>query len=351
MSLQKYFKDFNKTIKMDYDVKAELASKRDILLKKLRNSGELPSFSELNQGSYIMYTGVEPLDKEYDIDVGLRFKVNKADYENPTELKNKIYDILQNHTEYGAKVKKPCVTVTYKKDGEVAYHVDLVVYTYEDKEDTESQLYLARGKDSTPEEICWEKSDPKGLVDYINDKYEAGTEDREQYRRIIRYMKRWKNLKFSSAGNAEPPSIGITLIAADKFEVSKTYDCLEEKWKYEDLEALIGFVKEIQNLFVLQNISEKGRLLYRIKYPLPSSLNFEDDTDVFKKMTDIHMTDFKDKIDKLVCDLEAVREEADEVEQCRLLNKIFGDDFKVPEKRDASKKQMNYIPSSSSSGV
>ena len=104
MSLQKYFRDFNKTIKMDYDVKSELASKRDILLKKLRDSNELPGFTELNQGSYIMYTGVEPLDKEYDIDVGLRFNVNKNDYESPMELKNKICDILKNHTEYGAKV-------------------------------------------------------------------------------------------------------------------------------------------------------------------------------------------------------------------------------------------------------
>ena len=104
-------------------------------------------------------------------------------------------------------------------------------------------------------------------------------------------------------------------------------------------------------MFTFQGISDNGRLLYRIKYPLPSSLSFEDDTDVFKKMTDIYMTDFKDKIDKLVNDLEAVKEEADEVEQCRMLNKIFGDDFKVPETKDASKKQMNYIPSSSSSGV
>ncbi|MFR3820870.1 MULTISPECIES: nucleotidyltransferase domain-containing protein [Hungatella] len=351
MSLQKYFKEFNKSIKMDYEVKSELASKRDILLKKLRDSNDLPSFTELNQGSYIMYTGVEPLDKEYDIDVGLRFNVNKDDYENPTELKNKIYDILQNHTEYGAKVKKPCVTVTYKKNGETAYHVDLVVYTYEDKNDTESQLYLARGKDSIPEEICWEKSDPKGLVDYINNKYEADTKDREQYRRVIRYMKRWKNLKFSSSGNAEPPSIGITLIAADQFEVSKSYNYLEEKWEYDDLDALIGFTKEIQNLFKFQGISENGRVLYRIKYPLPSSLNFESDTDIFKKMTDIYMTDFKDKIDKLVNDLEAVKEEADEVEQCRMLNKIFGDDFKIPEKKNASKKQVNCIPVTSSSGV
>lgn len=351
MSLQKYFKDFNKTIKMDYAEKAELASKRDILLKKLRDSGELPAFTELNQGSYSMYTGVEPLNKEYDIDVGLRFKVNKADYDEPLELKNKIYDILQNHTEYGAKVKTPCVTVTYKKDGETAYHVDLVVYTYEDKDDSESQLYLARGKESKPEEICWEKSNPKGLVDYINAKYEDDIEDRNQYRRVIRYMKRWKNLKFSGKGNAEPPSIGITLIAADKFEASKRYDCIEAKWYYDDLEALIGFAKKIQSLFTFTRISDKGRVLYRIKYSLPSSLNFESDTDVFKKMSDVYMTDFKDKIDKLISDLEEVKEEVDEVEQCKLLNKIFGDDFKVPEKKDASKKQMNFIPSSSASGV
>lgn len=351
MSLQKYFKEFNKNIKMDYDEKSELAEKRDILLKKLRDSGELPSFVELNQGSYSMYTGVEPLDKEYDIDVGLRFKVNKDDYEKPTELKNKIYDILKTHTEYGAEIKKPCVTVTYKKDGETAYHVDLVVYVYEDKDDTESQLYLARGKDSKPEERCWEKSDPKGLIDYINSKYEDDKEDRNQYRRVIRYMKRWKNLKFSSSGNAEPPSIGITLIAADKFKVSKEYSWLEEKYYYDDLNALIEFAKAIQGLFTYVGVSENDRVLYRICYYLPSSLNFEPNTDVFKKMTDIYMTDFKDKIDKLVKDLEAVKEEVDEVEQCKLLNKIFGDDFKIPDKKNASKKQMNCVPSSSASGV
>lgn len=350
MSLQKYFKKFNENIKMDYKEKSELADKRDILLKKLRDSNELPPFSELNQGSYSMYTGVEPLDKEYDIDVGLRFKANKGDYEKPTELKNKIYDILQNHTEYGAEINKPCVTVTYKKKGETAYHVDLVVYTYEDKENTESQLYLARGKDSKPEERYWEKSDPKGLTDYINTKYENINEDRDQYRRIIRYMKRWKNLKFST-GNTEPPSIGITLIAADKFKVSKKYDSIEEKYYYNDLEALIDFSKEIQSLFTRVGCSENGRILYRIYYSLPCTLSFEANTDVFKKMSDIYMTDFKDKIDKLVNDLKAVTEETDEVEQCKLLNKIFGDDFKIPEKKDASKKQVNCIPFSSASGV
>lgn len=351
MSLQKYFKEFNNNIKMDFDEKKELAEKRDILLQKLRDSNKLPSFKELNQGSYAMYTGVDPVDsdKEYDIDVALRFDADKSDYE-PMDLKNIIYEILENHTEYGAKIKNPCVTVTYKKDGETAYHVDLVVYTYENKDDTESQLYLARGKDSKPEEISWEKSDPKALVDLINEKYADNSDDKEQYRRIIRYIKRWKNLNFDSSGNEEPPSIAITLIAQEKFEVSKKYDILEEKWIYDDLKAVINFVKSIQNLFRYEKTDNKGRDLYSIKYYIPSSLNFEDNVELFRKMSDIQMTNFKNKIDNLVKKLENVEDEPDEIEQCKLLNKIFGDDFKVPEKKNASKKQMNYIPTSSISG-
>lgn len=87
MELQKYFSDFNKAIKMDYNENSGLADKRDKLLKKLSENDSVPSFNKLDQGSYAMYTGVEPLDKEYDIDVGLRFLKNKDDYEDPMELK------------------------------------------------------------------------------------------------------------------------------------------------------------------------------------------------------------------------------------------------------------------------
>jgi hypothetical protein len=230
MSVQSEFIGFHERIKLDYDVRSELASKRDILIDKLRRSGKLPGFTEFNQGSYGMYLGVEPIDgKEYDIDVGLRFNVNKADYD-PMDLKDTICEVLKNHTEYGAKIKKPCVTVTYKKDGEPSYHVDLVVYVYEDKQDSSSQLFLARGINAESEETCWEKSDPLGLIDYINDAVTQGDE-RDQFRRVVRYLKRWKNRRFSSTGHSEPASIGITLIAADYFKSVSN----------DDLAALISF--------------------------------------------------------------------------------------------------------------
>lgn len=343
MSVQTEFLAFHDRIKLDYDVRSELKKKRDILIGILRDSCKLPGFEVLNQGSYSMHTGTEPLDeKEYDIDVGLRFNINSSDYE-PIELKNIIQDILKDHTDYGAVIKKPCVTVTYKKDGEAAYHVDLVVYAYENKADHDSQMYLARGKDSIPDEICWEKSDPKGLIDYINDA--VNNDNCEQYRRVIRYIKRWKNLKFDSDGHAEPASIGITLITADHFEAYTSDD------GYDDLNAVLSLANSINGLFKFESVNDKGRCLYRIKYPMPSSLSFESDTDAFVKMTDSQMTDFKDKIEKLIRDLDTVKEEADEVEQCKKLQKIFGDDFHVPEAKNVSKAQRNYIPSSSASGA
>lgn len=345
MTLQQQFEKFNKNIKMDYDENSELASKRDILVNKLREDENLPSFTVINQGSYAMYTGVEPLDnKDYDIDVGLRFNVNKGDYK-PLELKEKVHEILKDHTDYGAEIKQPCVTVTYKKNGDAGYHVDLVIYSYEDKNDTNSQIYLARGKSgSRTENKKWEEADPMGLKDEIIGKID-NEDERAQYRRIIRYLKRWKNIEFNSNGNSEPPGIGITLLAYKKFESKYETDFVTLSRTYNDLEALISLVKGIKGMFSYKTY-ENGRLLYRIKLNLPVT----PETDVFFKMTDIQMTDFKDKIEELLSNLEEVKNEAEVVDQCEKLKVIFGDDFEVPEKKATAKKQAYMFAPNSSSG-
>ena len=61
--------------------------------------------------------------------------------------------------------------------------------------------------------------------------------------------------------------------------------------------------------------------------------------------------DFKEKAEKLQSDLNGVENETDEHEKYKKLQKIFGDDFEVPEEEKTAKKQYNYIPSSSSSGM
>ena len=91
--------------------------------------------------------------------------------------------------------------------------------------------------------------------------------------------------------------------------------------------------------------------MYRISLSLPYHLRFKSGNDIFEKMSDAHMTDFKDKIEKLKNNLVEVRDEVDEYEQYRKLNKIFGDDFEVPDENKSAKKQLNFIPSSSTSGM
>lgn len=336
MSIQSQFEKFNEKIRLDFESKKELKEKRDIIINKLKSAAQFPKFEEFNQGSYALFTGVTPEEnEEYDIDVALIFSKNKDDFE-PIDLKNKIEQILKNHTDLGAEIKKPCVTITYKKNGEPRFHVDLVTYLYQDKDNLSSQLYIAKGKNKAEQK--WEKADPKGLVTYINDKIEVGKK-RDQFRRIVRYLKKWRNQKFSNTGHANPPSIGLTLIVVDLFIYNKA----------NDLVVLINSIQNILDKFMYREKNEKGRDLYSIFQALPPELGFEYNN-IFERMTLVQMTDFRDKLLKLKADLIAVRDEVDEEEQYRKLNKIFGDDFEIPNKIESAKKQINYIPSSSISG-
>ncbi len=337
MGLQAEFEKFDEKIRLSDSDLEDLRTKRDVLLGKLRDSDDLPVFKEFSQGSYAMHLGVKPTDdREFDIDVALRFQVDKEEAD-PFEYKQTIYDILKHHTEYGATIKNPCVTVTYKKDGEAAYHVDLVSYAYDDHLDADGQMYIAKGK--TGEDSYWEAADPVKLVDYINDAIEEG-EKREQFRRVIRYLKQWKMRKFASDGHGEPPSIGITLIAADHFTFHKD----------NDLQAVIDVSKAIQDMFFTADNDENGDPVYDIQLGLPNSLRFEPGNDVFEKMSEHQKTGFKKKVDKLVRDLDAVAKEPDLAEQCRKLSKIFGNDFSIPSVSETSKKQVPFIPATSSSG-
>ena len=184
-----------------------------------------------------------------------------------------------------------------------------------------------------------------GLKDKIMGRFDD-EDERAQYRRIIRYLKRWKNKVFKSNGNSEPPGIGITLLAYEKFEPKyKITDYVTLSREYNDLDALIYLVQQIKSMFLYQTY-KNNRILYRIKLNLPVTPK----TDVFFKMTDIQMTDFKDKIEELLNNLNEVKNEAEVLEQCKKLKDIFGDDFEVPEKKTTAKKQSYMFAPNSSSG-
>jgi hypothetical protein len=350
--VQKQFKEFDERIRLkQYSENKPLREKRDIVLDKLRAGLERvfeeqdeppPTFEKFDQGSYKLGTGVKPLDGDYDIDVGIRFEVSTDDEPDPVAVKKWVFDALDGHTKK-VEVRRPCVTVTYQSAGEPLYHVDLAVYSGRSS-NSDGLDYLGKGKlNSQSENREWEKADPDGLIDTITARYSG--DEWEQFRRCIRYLKRWKDYKFSSDGNAAPIGIGITLAAYYWFQPRfRVVDPFSGKRAAEDLKALDDFVAAIESHF--SNVYHDNEWAERLVVELPVVPS----NDVFARMTNSQMSSFREKLGKLKDALSAARAETDPVVACEGLQKIFGGDFPVPEKDDTGEKKSRAVIASSHSG-
>lgn len=321
-AVQKQFEDFHSNITLDEDdEKSTLRNKRETLLKTLKaNIDDVPSFENFNQGSYSMHTGVVPLDGNYDIDVGLIFDCTRDKYPDPVELKKKVRDAL-NSNGRTVIIRRPCVTVNYMRDGKPEYHVDLAIYTKRD----DGLLDLAKGKENSSEEFqIWETSDPKKLTELIRTAFKDTTE-LAQYRRCIRYMKRWRDVQFSNGG--APLSIALTVAARVWFS-----PLFETSGKPTDLLALLDWVKVMLSHIETIYTNDNG-WHDRLKVNLPVTPY----SDLMAGMTNGQMDTFKEKLEALRDTLsDAYNEELPE-DACKLLKKQFGDDFKVPEKSETAK--------------
>lgn len=315
-AVQKNFEDFHSKIKLDEDdEKSTLREKRKILLDALTANlaDDVPKFENFNQGSYSMHTGVVPLDGNFDIDVGLIFDCKKDKYPDPVALKKKIRDALDTHGR-SVNIRRPCVTVNYMRGDEIEYHVDLAVYTKRD----DDFLDIAKGKEnSEADKRVWEQSDPKKLTELIctafTDKY-----DLAQYRRCIRYVKRWRQVQFLSGA---PLSIALTVAAQKWF---KPY--FEMSGKAGDLQAMLNWVDAILAQF--QWASVNGSTYQRLAVTLPVAPY----SDLMGWMSEGQMSTVKAKFEVLRDALEEALDEDLPEDACKVLNKQFGDEFVVPEK-------------------
>ena len=326
-TLQTAFNTFHDKIKLsDVEENATLREKRDILLNKLKDriSSEAATYTYFNQGSYAMHTGINPEDEDFDIDVGLKFVVDKEDYPDPTVLKKWVRDALEGHTK-SVEIRKPCVTVTYQRDGEAIYHVDFAIYA---ADNADGKMYLARGKEFSDEQNkFWEESDPQELIRMIREKFD-GT-DAKQFRRVIRYLKKWKTQKFDSEGHVAPTGISLTVLAYNHFLPNYTEDVFNNNARiYNDFAALRALVKSIRNDFVIEFDDD-----YSICHSICVNMLTPPHNDLFEKMTLKQKTAFYDEVVKMDDILDKVADKiADKKplsEQCELLQDLFGSDFPV----------------------
>ena len=320
-NLQSEFIEFNDKIKISYDDNAELREKRDILLEKLKlhMSNEIPKFDTFVQGSYAMHTGITPNGSDYDIDVGLRFHLSRTDYPDPLTVKQWVFDALEGHTKK-VEIRRSCVTVTYQENGSDAFHVDFACYATEGDE-----LFIAKGRrNSSPELRVWEPSNPQELMKKMNDRF-ADKEDREQFRRIVRYMKKWKDTKFALGGNGAPTGIALTVLAYNMFEPSFKVNPLTGNKVYDDYAALNGFVSKLFYSFTTSYDSDEGKIYHLICQRLIVSPY----NDLFEKMSLRQQEEFYTAVKGMKQKLSDVAIIEKKAEACRLLADIFGSDFPI----------------------
>lgn len=334
--LQREFRKFNDEISLERDrEKATLAEKRARILdrlkdgiKKQRATGtEIPSYDVRNQGSYAMGTGIKPLDGDYDLDVALVFELSTTEYPDPVEVKRWVFDALDGHTKE-VRVREPCVTVFYQRQGEPVYHVDLAVYA---DEDDGGGTQLARGKlGSSERDKKWEPADPEGLLEAIQGRF-TDDQERQQFKRAIKYLKRWKDVQFSSEGNEAPKGIALTACAYRWFSPSIQVDQIASTTTEHDLAALLGLVREMLARF-------GSRLT--VTLPVPPG------NDLFERMSDTQMGNMKAKLQALRDCLEKARDDVDPHEAARTLAGALGDDFPIPDKSDTGVKRAAAIVTS-----
>lgn len=337
MGIQTHFNQFHDKIKLGRqdDAYKKARERDDSITKDVKaafDKAGYPVIHDFIQGSLKTNTGVVPLEGDYDVDRALVIDSEDAP-ENPVDPKKEALEVLENRGFKNAKIKKPCVTADYAADN---VHIDLVIY-----KKSNQQHFLAVGKKNSGENNReWSRADPLGLIDWINDDSNYGEDAEEirgQFRRLVRYLKRWRDVQFSQAVAAKVYSIGLTVMVKERLIWSFSTEGASQ-----DLVALRKTIEAILNWGYFQTEGDPQDGKYRVKVTLPK----EPWRDIFDGSSVDTGTQLYNKLTSLKEELLEAEGLSDERKQCEILNKLFGEDFVVPEPpKGGSKARKAVYPS------
>jgi hypothetical protein len=313
MTLQTLFRQFHDIIQLkNYNENAELRQKRDTILERLREKLRPRTFEWFNQGSYAMGTGVRPVNRgyDYDIDIGIVFDV---DYQqvDPVAVKGWVYQAVKDHTA-SVDWRRPCITVNYQQGGALKYHVDLAVLA----RDSRGTLRLALGKEHAQANLRqWQVDDRQGFIKAVEN--HLGGEDGYQFRRVIRYLKRWKDVHFPSEGRSAPSGLSLTIAAYKWFSPVRAHT--PQGIVYDDLAATTRLVTQLHQNFRDVWDEEHRSYTKRLSLQFPSPPH----DDALARMSSQQMTEFRGRLEKL----NGWLEEARKTQSPASLQRAFGNQF------------------------
>ena len=327
MKLEKQFADFYDEIRID-DESQVLIDKRRIL--ELDIKSKLPDILAdhdisicksdirmIDQGSYKYKTTIsnDVVDRDVAVMIPLDTSLNK----DPRKIKEYLKEAISIPSRT-VTIKEPCVRASYLENGKEWLHIDLPIYAQDG-----FSVFLARGKKSS-DTFSWEIADPDGLNDYLCGKINGN----DQLRRVICYIKKWRNEKYKNSSNDHeiPPSIGLTLLACDCYS-------------YQSTDNLLSLQKTMQAMLdkFVATYDEDGNLVHAISRDLPVVPN----TDVFRKMRESssYMNTFYNRLSKAVDNLTNAVNVESAHDAGKYVQNVLGDSFIVPPKDAADSKSQN----------
>lgn len=214
MDMNKSFSEFNVKIKLDKPKIQKLKKNRQALRDKIRKyfkEKEWGPTKFYSQGSFPLNTNLNPIKKkingdvkeEYDLDDGIYFICKESERKAASTYHERIKDAVEGHAE-SVEDKNTCVRVIYS-DG---HHIDLPSYWLEKNGDTPKLAHKSDG---------FIYSDPKAFKDWVDNKI-SSSESNGQLRRIIRYLKAWKDHRQTANSSLILPSgFILTILACNNY--------------------------------------------------------------------------------------------------------------------------------------
>lgn len=221
--LHNFFLKFDRALALTGRRRNALISSRKAIEKSIiryfKENSRLPAPKFYIQGSYKTGTIMLKKDNTYDVDLGVYFFEDPRIL--PKALQQNVFRAVEFQTQYGAQHRQKCVRVIYAGE----FNIDLPVY-YFPKNRKHPQLATKLG---------WQKSDPKQLQDWINQKKDSNG----QLIRIVKYLKAWADTRAYKM----PNGIALSVWAA-KYYKSSTRDDV----------ALVNTAKSIKSSFAFGNV-------------------------------------------------------------------------------------------------
>ncbi|WP_026886839.1 CBASS cGAMP synthase [Clostridium beijerinckii] len=309
-NLNELFLKYNTNISLSNIERERIIKGRDALRNKItskfKEKGKsIPKFCM--QGSFIMKTTVIPKEgEEYDLDNGIYIQGYSDDISKwPTTqtIHNWIYDGVDGHTDTPPVDKNTCIRVIYKAD----YHIDLPSYIVRDEEQEDKTIikvaYLAHKTKG------WIVSDPRSFTNWFREKV---NDNGEQLRRLVKYLKGWKENK-----GIDLKGIAITILVGNHFQGEKERDDIAL------LSTITNIIDELEDNFQC----------YKPVIPTDEDL-FSGASETTKTSIMNGLNTLKKKLDKAINEINNEKEAAAE------LRKILGDSF--PEGEDIIRENMAY---------